>query len=122
MRSQADPYSYANPFVEPMSLDALAVADKDDGEVVILPIGDRAPLAEEQLEFAQMQAAVQHFIDGLDAVDRTLIERVFWDGERQADVARALAVSGAAISKRMTRIMQRGQIALGFLRHSWLLQ
>jgi RNA polymerase sigma factor (sigma-70 family) len=122
MRSQADPCSYANPFVEPISLDTLAVADEDDGEAIILPVADRGPDAEEQLEFAQIQAAVQKFIERLDARDRTLIERVFWDGERQADVARALSLSGAAISKRMTRIMQRGQIALGFLRHNWQLQ
>jgi DNA-directed RNA polymerase specialized sigma24 family protein len=122
MRSQADPYSYANPFVEPTSLDALAVADEDDGEAIILPVADHTPDAEEQLEFARVQVAIQNFIDGLDARDRTLIERVFWEDERQADVARALSVSGAAISKRMTRIMQRGQIALGFLRHSSLLQ
>src|SRR5262249_21185603 len=106
----------------PMSLDALAVVDEDGGKALILPIVDRAPDAEERVEFAQVQAAVQHFIDGLDARDRTLIERVFWNGERQADVARALALSGAAVSKRMTRIMQRGQTALGFLRQSWLLQ
>jgi DNA-directed RNA polymerase specialized sigma24 family protein len=122
MRSQADPYSYANPFVEPISLDALAVADEDDGEAIILPIADRAPDPEEELEYAQVQAAVQFFINGLDARDRALIERVFWGGERQADVARALCLSAAAISKRMARIVGRGQVALDFLRHSWLLQ
>jgi RNA polymerase sigma factor (sigma-70 family) len=122
MRSQADPYSYANPFVEPKSLDALAVADEDDGNAIALPIEDRAPDAEEHLEFARAQAAIQNFIDGLDARDRTLIEHVFWDGEKEADVARALCLSSAAISKRMARITRRGQVALGFLRHSWLLQ
>jgi DNA-directed RNA polymerase specialized sigma24 family protein len=122
MRSQADPYSYANAFVEPMSLDTLAVADEDDGKALTVPIADRASDAEEQLEFAQVQAAIRYFIDGLDARDRALIERVFWNGERQADVARALCLSGAAISKRMSRIVERGRIALGFLRRSWLLQ
>jgi RNA polymerase sigma factor (sigma-70 family) len=122
MRSQADPYSYADPLVEPMSLDALAVADEDDGEAIILPVADRTPDAEEQLEFAQVRAAIQKFIDELDVRDRILVERVFWDGERQADVARALSLSGAAISKRMTRLIERGRLALGFLRYSWLLQ
>jgi hypothetical protein len=51
-----------------------------------------------------------------------LIERVFWKGERQADVARAFDVSGAAICKRMRRIAERGRVALAFLQGSLLLQ
>lgn len=122
MRSDADPYSYANPFVEPMSLDSLAVPDEEDGEAMTMPIADRAPDAEEQVEFAQAQAAIQSFVDRLNDRDRTLVERIFWGGERQADVARALRISGAAISKRMTRIIERGRVELAYLRGNWLLQ
>ena len=114
MRHQADPYLYANPLIEPVSLDALVASAKDgDGEP--LAIRDTAPHAEDQLALAQAQATVHNFIGTLDARDQNLIERVFWNGERQADVARAFAVSDAAVSKRMSRIAERGRIALASL-------
>jgi DNA-directed RNA polymerase specialized sigma subunit len=121
MRHQADPYLYADPLVEPASLDALASSGAD-GEGESFSIRDTAPDAEDQLALAQAQTAVHTFIGTLDARDQNLIERIFWNDERQADVARAFAVSDAAISKRMSRIAERGRIALASLRGTPLLQ
>lgn len=121
MRHQADPYLYANSFIEPMSLDALAVSGIDaDGTPVTFR--DSAPNAEEQLALSQAQAAVHNFIETLNARDQNLIERIFWNGERQADVARAFSVSNVAISKRLSRIVARGRVALAALRDSPLFE
>jgi DNA-directed RNA polymerase specialized sigma subunit len=113
MRHQADPYLYANPLVEPMSLDALAVSGVDGKPITFR---DTAPNAEEQLALSQAEAAVHNFIEMLNARDQNLIARIFWDGQRQADVARAFAVSDVAISRRLNRIVARGRVALAKLR------
>jgi DNA-directed RNA polymerase specialized sigma24 family protein len=54
--------------------------------------------------------------------DRELVERVFFAGESQTQVARHFRVSGAAISKRMMRIVARGRVALDSHSTSVLLQ
>jgi DNA-directed RNA polymerase specialized sigma24 family protein len=121
MRYDADPYIYASPLIEPLSLDAICMPG-EDGDFSPLAIADPAPDAEDQMALAQARTAIEGFIGTLDARDQDLIERIFWNDERQADVARALDLSGAAISKRMNRIVQRGRIALACLRGSLLLQ
>jgi hypothetical protein len=40
MRSLMDVYVYVNPFVEPMSLDALARPDPDDSDAITYTIAD----------------------------------------------------------------------------------
>jgi DNA-directed RNA polymerase specialized sigma24 family protein len=121
MRHQADPYLYANPLIEPVSLDVLAWPDAT-GEGEPFWILDTAPNAEDRLELVQAWLIVHNFIGTLDVRDQYLIQRIFWNGERQADVAREFAVSDAAISKRMSRIAARGRTALASLRGSELLK
>lgn len=121
MRHDADPYIYASPLIEPLSLDAICMPS-EDGDLSPLAIADPAPDAEDQVALAQARTAIESFIGTLDARDQVLVERIFWNDERQADVARALDLSGAAISKRMSRIVQRGRIVLACLRGSLLLQ
>ena len=113
MRLVSDRYCYANPYLEPVSLDHPAAGDGDEDAA---PLGhglldeDADPLRDaEQL---QLQTAVQGFIEGLDERDRLLLTRVFWDEVPQADVARALQVSGAAISKRLRRVMEKARLVL----------
>jgi len=40
MRSLMDNYVYANPYAEPISLDALAFPDGEDGDVICHPVVD----------------------------------------------------------------------------------
>jgi len=115
-------YAYANPFLEPVSLDALTVPDPDDGDALAHPVEDPAADIEHQFELTQVQATVGAFLATLEPRDREIVLRVYWLEETQAAVARRFRISGAAISKRMSRIETKGRLALAALRHSVLLQ
>jgi|SRR5271166_3804302 len=117
-----DHYAYANPFLEPVSLDALVVPDTDDVSVLTHPIPDPAVDLEHQYELTWVQATISAFLGTLGPRDRELVRRVYWEDESQAAVARSFRVSAAAISKRMARIEAKGRIALAVLRNSALLQ
>src|SRR5207247_2417674 len=109
------------PYLAIVSLDLL-VKYEDDGEAMTYPIPDPDVDLELHVELAEVQSAIAGFLQTLEPRDREFVERVFWNDESQADIARAFNVSGAAISKRMGRIAQRGRIALAHLRGSQLLQ
>jgi DNA-directed RNA polymerase specialized sigma24 family protein len=115
-------YVYANPFLDPVSLDALAVPDPDDSDVLTHPVEDPAADIEEQFELMRVQTAISVFLRALDARDREIVVRVYWLEETQAAVAKRMRISGAAVSKRLTRIEAKGRTALAALRHSVLLQ
>ena len=85
-------------------------------------IADPAVDIEQWLERAEAQAIISRFLDTLDARDRAVVKEIFWNGTSQADIARAFHVSGAAISKRLSRIAARGQVALACLRDSAVLE
>jgi hypothetical protein len=53
MRSLMDNCVYVNPFVEPISLDALSCPDGDDGEAVHNPVADPNSDTEELLTIAE---------------------------------------------------------------------
>jgi len=52
---------------------------------------------------------VQKFAQHLTAEQRALLKTVYWDDKPQAEVARELGISRAAVSQRMRRIYQQGQ-------------
>jgi RNA polymerase sigma factor (sigma-70 family) len=113
VRLVSDRYCYANPYLEPVSLDHPAAGDGDEDAEPLghgLPDEDANPLRD--AERLELQAAVQDFVAGLDERDRLLLTRVFWDEVPQADVARTLQVSGAAISKRLRRIIEKARLVL----------
>lgn len=122
MRSLMDNYVYVNPFLEPMSLDALGRPDPDDSDAITYTIADPGADIDQLLAVADACRIIETFLQNLMPTDRELVERVFFLGQTQADVARHFKVSGAAISKRMTRITQKGRVALAGLRASILLQ
>lgn len=117
MRLATPHYVYANPFLEPVSLDAMS-ARGEDGEAPADRIGDPEVDIERWLERAEAQAMIGRFLDPLALRDRAIVEEIYWNGTSQADIARAFQVSAAAISKRLARIAERGQIALACLRDS----
>ena len=75
---------------------------------------DRA--AEELLEARETAAIVRTFVDGLTAVQREVVEAVYWDGFSQAEVARARGISRAAVTKTLNRVYAGGRVALAALR------
>ncbi len=121
MRLPMDNYAYANPFLEPRSLESLAVRDEDDREAVAYPVVDLSADVERRVELSETRSAISAFIRDLSSRDRELVQRIFWQGQTQADVARSFRVSGAAISKQMARIAARGRIALKSFRDCQLL-
>ena len=56
-----------------------------------------------------LRVAVQDWLDTLSEIDRTLLHLRFWQGVSQADIARLLRISRAAVSKRFKRILAQGQ-------------
>jgi RNA polymerase sigma factor (sigma-70 family) len=70
------------------------------------------PEPEHGLATAQAVAAVHTFVRGLPPRDRSIIDRHFWRGESQTDIARDLGVSKMAVSKAIARICKRGRAAL----------
>ncbi len=115
-------YAYANPFLNPVSLDALAVPDPDDSTVLTHPVADPAVDIEHDFELTRIQSAIGVFLRTLDLRDREIVVRVFWLEETQAAVAKRMRISGAAVSKRLSRVEAKGRATLAALRHSVLLQ
>ncbi len=114
MRLTAPNYAYANPFLEPVSLEAMA--DRSEGATPAERIVDPAADPEQAFERAETEVLISRFLDTLDARDRSMVVEIYWDDANQADIARAFHVSGAAISKRLARIVARGKVALAPLR------
>lgn len=121
MRHIPDQYVHGNPFLEPVSFDAVAVSYDENGAAEFLEIPDPASGAEEQLAEAETGNIVRDFVAGLGDRDRIVVQSMFWDNRTQADVARAMGVSPAAVSKRLARILSRARTQLGFLREDMVL-
>jgi RNA polymerase sigma factor (sigma-70 family) len=114
-------YIYADPVPEPLSLDLLFAKGLDEkGKPFDIP--DATSDVELAVEYAEASRKIEAFLDTLGARDRALIEAVYWNGTSQTEIARDFKVSGAAISKRLSRIAALGKVALAPLRDSSLLQ
>lgn len=105
-----DSYAFANPFLNPVSLDALAVPHPDDSTVLTHPVEDHAVDIEHDFELTRVQGAIGVFFRSLDLRDREIVVRVYWLAETQA-----------AVAKRPSRVEAKGGTALAALRHSVLL-
>lgn len=123
MRSLTDDYCLCNAYVEPLSLESLAITDGDGDEAAIAyPIKDPTVDVEASVERLFDHGLIRQFVMGLKPREQELVYRLFWSGESQADIARELKVSGAAICKAVKRIIEQGRVALAPLRHSVFLQ
>ncbi|WP_169730695.1 sigma-70 family RNA polymerase sigma factor [Calidithermus chliarophilus] len=63
----------------------------------------------DQIERDLCAGDVQGFTQHLTAEQRALLKTVYWEDKPQAEVARELGISRAAVSQRMRRIYQQGQ-------------
>jgi DNA-directed RNA polymerase specialized sigma24 family protein len=114
MGSLSDNFAYADAALEPLPIDSVA-ADA-------AAITDPTYTPEQWCEVTQTQTAIQTWMQTLSDRDRRLLERLFWSDETQADIARSLQVSRAAISKHMSRITHAARVRLAPYRNSLLLQ
>ena len=68
-------------------------------------IGDDQPDSDDPIT----TAAVREFVASLPEGKRRIVEAVYWEGRSQADVARELGVSRAAINKQLRSVFRQGQ-------------
>jgi DNA-directed RNA polymerase specialized sigma24 family protein len=120
--SVSDHYAYADVIREPLSLDSPVTPGDIDAPTEAAMLADDAFDLQYVLEWAQAEQSIDRWLATLKPRDRDLIERVFWDDQLQADVARDLGVSRAAITKRMNRIARDGRTTLAPLRDCVLLR
>lgn len=103
-----DHFDYHSPFAPIISLEAAITEAGRDGK----PAGDiAAPFVpvEDVLAVDDAARAVRRFVRSLPYRHQQIILRSFWKGESQAQIARSYAVSGAAISKSIGKILERGR-------------
>ena len=106
-----DHYDYHSPLASVISLESAMAEPEKDGK----PAGDiAAPFIpmEDVLAANDAALAVRQFVRSLPTRQQDIILRSFWRSESQAQIARACGVSGAAISKSMTRILLQGRQTL----------
>jgi RNA polymerase sigma factor (sigma-70 family) len=113
MGSLSDNYACADAALEPLCLDAVPEAARG--------IADPSYTPEQWIEIAETQAAIHRWLKSLPERDRVLLERLFWAEETQADIARSLKVSRAAVCKHVSRLIRDGRATLGIFRNSSLL-
>jgi DNA-directed RNA polymerase specialized sigma24 family protein len=117
MRHDATRYLFPGVFAPVLSLDALCDRQDADGfNSFDIPDHD-TPVLDEQLARAEGFAAVDAFVNGLPDRDRVIINRLFWLGHTQTQVAADLGVSKMAISKAVARICALGRRLLAPHRH-----
>lgn len=114
-----DHCDYHSPLAPVISFEVAIAELGKDGK----PVGDiEAPFTpmEDVLAADDAAQAVRRFVRSLPSRQRDIIMRSFWGGESQAQIARAFGVSGAAISKSMTRILLQGRQALSLYQDAHL--
>ena len=119
-----DPYVFANPYLNPASLDALIESStNDEDKGASFEITDPCPTPEECSLRGCVSSGCERYLDCLTPAQREVVTKIFWEGQRQADVARSLGVSRAAIKQRLNKALAVGREALAshkdYLQESW---
>ena len=63
----------------------------------------------QRIDVSDRMVAVQVFVQSLPDVQRRVVVEVFWRDRSQADVARELSVSRAAVRRTLTRVYAKGR-------------
>jgi RNA polymerase sigma factor (sigma-70 family) len=100
--------AYFPALAEPVSLSGPLA----DGRMISDVIPDRRPSAQDRLETRERAVAIRNFVLGLPERDQNIVYAVFWMGRSQAEVARDLGVSRMAVCKALSKISERGRVAL----------
>ena len=114
-----DTYACHSPLAQVISFETALAEPGKDGQ----PIGDiAAPYVpfEDIIAASDTAAAIRRFVRSLPEPQQDMIFRHFWDGESQAEIARTLGVTGAAISKSMAKILKQGRTSLSSYRNAHL--
>lgn len=105
-----DPYSYGNPFLNIASLD-MALAASSNAEVTDGPFAiiDPSPTPEEYALQREVIPACDRYLSSLTRQQREVVDLVYWEGLSQAEAARVLGVSRAAVSQRLSNAHEIGR-------------
>lgn len=117
MMSLLDDSVCLSPFAPVVSLDGL-MSPEAGGDTPTFDIPDRAPDPAARLDALRAADAVHGFLAELPEKQRDLLVRLYWHGESQASVARSFGVSGAAISKSLTKVLDHGRKRLSVYRNT----
>jgi DNA-directed RNA polymerase specialized sigma24 family protein len=107
------------PLAAVVSLDRLLSAVPGEGQRSF-DIPEDLPAIEDVLDAQIATSAVRGFIGSLPPGQRDLLDRIFWNGETQASVARSKGVSRAAISKSLNKILETGRRKLARFKNTSL--
>ena len=107
------------PLAAILSLDRLLSASLGEGQRGF-DIADDLPSIDDVLDAQTATAAVRSFVGSLPLGQRDLLERIYWNDETQASVARSKGMSGAAISKSLSKILETGRRKLARFKNTSL--
>jgi RNA polymerase sigma factor (sigma-70 family) len=117
MRFDGATYFFPGAFAPTLSLDALFARTGAEG-FNNFDIADADSLTQDEMVAqAEGLAAVDTFVSALPPRDRTIVERLFWLGHTQTQIAADLGVSKMAISKAVARICRLGRERLAEHKH-----
>lgn len=97
------------PFMQSVSLDQSAAETHN--------IPDPAPSPETSVANALDHERVRAFVQSLPPLEREVVRRHYWAGERQADIARDLGVTRSAICHMLARVHRVGRGHFGIKVH-----
>jgi DNA-directed RNA polymerase specialized sigma subunit len=109
MNSYWDNSVYCSPLREVLSLDAPPPHDESCGLTRWEQVADPSQDAFANLNESALVCAAREFVSTLSPREQEVVRQIFWDGQRQADVARALGVSRMAVTKIVQKVVRLGQ-------------
>lgn len=111
MQALLDESVFISPLAPMLSLDSLMASSSESARPFDIP--DRTlPSADDIIDTARVRLAIRRFVEDLPIRQREIVMRVFWEGESQASVARSLGISGAAVSKTLSKVLAVGRAQL----------
>lgn len=112
MRHDTATHFFPGAFAPVLSLDALTAQPEADGISRCDIVDEDAVSPDEQIAKAEGFAAVEAFVNALPERDQLIVERLFWLGHTQTQIAADLGVSKMAISKAVARVCRLGHALL----------
>lgn len=88
----------------------------DESPQLELEFASSDPGPDEVLQSKQEAFRAREFVRALSPTNRDVVHRRYWDDRSQADIARSLDVSEAAVSKRLRKVITLGRSSLADLK------
>jgi RNA polymerase sigma factor (sigma-70 family) len=111
MRHFTDDYIYCSAFLPVLSLDQITSGgcETEEGHPSPTEIEDPSTNPEALALKSEVGTAVRSFVNELTPREKSIVHKLFWNGETQVAVARELGVSRMAVCKALARVVKRGK-------------